>query len=107
MSDYYEDGDVEKQLDLESEEATRFHYFKLHDYDHNNKLDGLELYAAIAHYSEHHEEGETEGSDGHSTLEHEQITGLVDAVLKQDDINEDGFLDYYEFVQAQQKKDEV
>lgn len=113
MSDYYKEGDMDEQLDLDSEESTRFHYFKLHDYDHNNKLDGLELYAAIAHYAEHHGDhqetaaenaaGPGGGGDGSSvTLEHEQVTELVDAVLKQDDLNEDGFVDYYEFVRAQQ-----
>ena len=29
--------------ELESAEISQFHYFKLHDYDGNNKLDGLEL----------------------------------------------------------------
>lgn len=88
-----------EQLDLESEESTRFHYFKLHDYDNNNKLDGLELYAAIAHYTDGHEGEAEEGTA--STLQHEQITQLVDIVLEQDDFNEDGFVDYYEFVKAQ------
>lgn len=44
-----------EQLNLDDEEAMEFHYFKLHDYDNNNKLDGLELAAAMTHY---HEEGE-------------------------------------------------
>lgn len=103
MSDYYKEDDMEQQIDLESEESTRFHYFKLHDYDNNNKLDGLELYAAIAHYAEHHE-GEAEGEKQRS-MEHEQITKLVDVVLEQDDMNEDGFVDYFEFVQAQEAVD--
>ena len=101
MSDYYKEGDVEEQLDLDSEEATRFHYFKLHDYDNNNKLDGLELYAAIAHYSDHGHEGGAEKQEPEHSLEHEQITRLVDVVLEQDDFNEDGFVDYFEFVKAQ------
>lgn len=108
MSEYYNEGDMEEQVDLESEEATRFHYFKLHDYNNDNKLDGLELYNAIAHFAEehHNEAGADEGAEGEKhhgpILEHEQITKLVDTVLKQDDLNEDGFVDYYEFVQAQQ-----
>ena len=108
MSEYYNEGDMEEQLNLESEESTRFHYFKLHDYDNNNKLDGLELYAAIAHYSSEHHDGdgaETADNAGHGgpTLEHDQITSLVDNVLQEDDLNEDGFVDYYEFVHAQQQ----
>lgn len=103
MSDYYKEDDIEQQLDLESDESTRFHYFKLHDYDNNNKLDGLELYAAIAHYAEHHaEEEEAESEKQLPSMEHEQISKLVDVVLEQDDMNDDGFVDYFEFVQAQE-----
>lgn len=34
--------DLDK-VDLDSQEAMEFHYFKLHDYNKDNKLDGLEL----------------------------------------------------------------
>lgn len=43
------------ELKLDDQEAMEFHYFKVHDYDNNNKLDGLELAAAMTHY--HGEEG--------------------------------------------------
>ena len=100
MTEYYQEGDIDEQLNLDSEEATQFHYFKLHDYDNNNKLDGLELYAAITHFSDKHgEKGGEGGSPVH--LEEAQIERLVDSILEQDDANEDGFVDYYEFVQAQ------
>ena len=33
-----------------SEEELEFHYFKLHDYDSNNKLDGTEITKAITHF---------------------------------------------------------
>lgn len=36
-------GESMDDEDLESAEVSQFHYFKLHDYDGNNKLDGLEL----------------------------------------------------------------
>ena len=35
-----------------SEDEMQFHYFKLHDYDDNNRLDGTELISAMTHY--HH-----------------------------------------------------
>ena len=48
-----------EELKLDDQEAMEFHYFKLHDYDNNNKLDGLELGAAMTHYEDHRqEEGE-------------------------------------------------
>jgi hypothetical protein len=33
-----------------TEEELEFHYFKLHDYDGNNKLDGVEIAKAITHF---------------------------------------------------------
>lgn len=101
MSEYYKEDDIESELNLDSEEATQFHYFKLHDYDNNNKLDGLELFSAIAHLAQH--EG---GSPEHMAMDEEQVTHLVDAVLDQDDLNDDGFVDYYEFIQAQRQSKE-
>lgn len=98
MTEYYKEDDIDEQLNLDSEEATQFHYFKLHDYDNNNKLDGLELYAAIAHFSDEHAE---KGGGAPAHLDEAQIERLVNSVLEQDDVNEDGFVDYYEFVQAQ------
>lgn len=100
MSDYYKEDDMEDQLNLDTDEATQFHYFKLHDYDNNNKLDGLELYSAINHYAQHHGE---EGEANQNSLEEEQIVALVDTVMKQDDYNDDGFVDYFEFVKAQKE----
>jgi Ca2+-binding EF-hand superfamily protein len=108
MSEYYEKEDLEQELNLESEEATRFHYFKLHDTDNNNKLDGLELYHALAHYvTEHQEETEDGGEHPKITMDHETITKYVDHVLLADDFNEDGFIDYYEFTRAQEEAAKV
>ena len=45
------DGVIDmNQEDKMSSEETQFHYFKIHDYDHNNKLDGIELIAALSHF---------------------------------------------------------
>ena len=102
MGEYYKEGDVDEQLKLDSEEAMEFHYFKLHDYDGNNKLDGLELGAAMTHYHEHNEEGEKEGSGVKTiSLSDVELASLVTQILKEDDLNDDGFVDYFEFVQAQ------
>ena len=46
------------ELKLDDEEAMQFHYFKLHDYDNNNKMDGLELGAAMTHYHDTDSGGE-------------------------------------------------
>jgi len=33
-----------------SPEELDFHYFKVHDYDDNNKLDGVEIISALTHH---------------------------------------------------------
>ncbi|XP_070182010.1 lymphotoxin beta receptor inhibitor-like isoform X2 [Littorina saxatilis] len=38
-----------------SEEELEFHYFKMHDYDNNNKLDGVEIGKALTHFHDEHE----------------------------------------------------
>ena len=37
-----------------SDEESNFRFFTIHDYDKNNKLDGLELMAAL---TDHHQHG--------------------------------------------------
>ena len=44
------DGVYKKPEDQMTEEELQFHYFKLHDYDNNNMLDGIELTSAITHF---------------------------------------------------------
>jgi len=85
-----------------SEQELQFHYFKMHDTDGNNKLDGLELVKSLIHWHE------GEDHDGHShelppIFEDKQLSFLVDPVLRNDDINNDGLIDYAEFIASQIK----
>ena len=43
-------GKVEMGEAKLSEEEMQFHYFKVHDYDNNNKLDGIEIISALTHH---------------------------------------------------------
>ena len=43
------DGVIDPTAKL-SDQELNFHYFKVHDYDKNNQLDGIELIAALTHY---------------------------------------------------------
>lgn len=99
MKHHMQDMGYMEDVKLDDNEAMEFHYFKLHDTDNNNKLDGLELAAAITHY---HEPGE-EGKHQAVALEDEELGRMLDQILKEDDINMDGYVDYYEFKQAQKK----
>lgn len=98
MGEYFDDDD--DKLKLDDDEAMEFHYFKLHDYDNNNKLDGHELGVAMTHYHETTEEGEEQKAHPSYTISDEELANLVELILKEDDLNDDGYVDYYEFVQA-------
>ncbi|KAK2567439.1 Multiple coagulation factor deficiency protein 2-like protein [Acropora cervicornis] len=79
-----------------SDEDLQFHYFKLHDYDNNNKLDGIELMNAMTHY--HNEEGAEGKTPQYSENE---MGNMIDQILEEDDLNKDGYIDYPEFVASQ------
>ncbi len=103
MGEYYQEEDLDQQVKLDSEEAMEFHYFKLHDYDGNNKLDGLELGAAMTHV---HDNSEHSGEGGRGTargvsIPDDELASLIQQILKEDDLNEDGFIDYFEFINTQ------
>ncbi|KAK0095801.1 hypothetical protein PV326_007340 [Microctonus aethiopoides] len=85
-----------------SEEELQFHYFKMHDADNNNKLDGCELIKSLIHW---HEQGKTntEGNVQEKLFQDEELTNLIDPILNTDDENKDGYIDYPEFIRAQKK----
>lgn len=85
------EGIVEKQESEMTPQELQLHYFKMHDYDGNNLLDGLELATAITHV--HREE---RGGDSQPMRE-EDLINLIDDVLRDDDKNNDGYIDYAEF----------
>lgn len=99
MGEYYQNENMTDELKLDSEEEMEFHYFKLHDYDGNNKLDGLELSAALTHFHE-----EDSAARAHNiALDDGELSSLVDQIMAEDDLNDDGYIDYYEFTHAQRK----
>ncbi|XP_073249241.1 multiple coagulation factor deficiency protein 2 homolog [Porites lutea] len=91
---------LKDEIDLKdeqmSDEDLQFHYFKLHDYDHNNKLDGIELMNAMTHY---HDEESEEGKSHQYT--DDEMGNMIDQILEEDDLNKDGYIDYPEFVASQ------
>lgn len=86
-----------------SDQELQFHYFKMHDADNNNKLDGQELIKSLFHW---HDSANHDGKTGHPPPEAKlftdaELVNMIDPILDQDDKNKDGFIDYPEFVQAQ------
>ncbi|KAJ8976822.1 hypothetical protein NQ317_011818 [Molorchus minor] len=87
--------DLSKMTDEELE----FYYFQLHDKDKNSKLDGLELLQAISHIGGHDYDtnDENEAKDGFFE-DFEYFVELIDKVLIEDDVDQDGYLSYPEYV---------
>ncbi|KAH8245414.1 hypothetical protein KR032_009978 [Drosophila birchii] len=83
-----------------SDAELQFHYFKMHDSDDNNKLDGCELYKALIHF---HDEGNNNQVNV-KTLSDGELAALIDPILEMDDTSRDGFIDYPEFIKARDKK---
>nr|XP_049695891.1 multiple coagulation factor deficiency protein 2 homolog isoform X3 [Helicoverpa armigera] len=73
-----------------SEQELQFHYFKMHDADNNNKLDGCELIKSLIHWHE---------TDKASAIKYkdEDLIEMVEGALKQTDKNNDGYIEYSEF----------
>nr|XP_056709256.1 multiple coagulation factor deficiency protein 2 [Euleptes europaea] len=88
------DGVIDKPESEMSPQELQLHYFKMHDYDGNNLLDGLELATAISHV---HKE---DGSEPTQPMKEEELINLIDDVLRDDDKNYDGYIDYAEFAKS-------
>ncbi|KAI6220944.1 Multiple coagulation factor deficiency protein 2-like protein [Aphelenchoides fujianensis] len=100
------EGKVDPTANMTPEQL-QFHYFNMHDLDKNGRLDGVELIKAITHF--HQENPTNQHTNQHvppplpSEVELEQ---MIDSILKEDDFNSDGFIDYGEFLRAQKQREE-
>ncbi|XP_069992351.1 lymphotoxin beta receptor inhibitor isoform X2 [Penaeus vannamei] len=108
-----------------------YHYFKLHDFDENLRLDGLELLAALGHVhgdddddDDDDEGGVQGGHGGQGGLSEEQkrirenfmrqkyeedfrlYIQLIDEVFEDNDTDKDGFLSWGEYLKGRQRNDE-
>ncbi|CAL4122319.1 unnamed protein product [Meganyctiphanes norvegica] len=106
-----------------------YHYFKLHDYDDNRYLDGLELLSALSHVVQHDYEDEDrqreEERDALLSEEERKVIQehrhkqreekrtqmedfyieLIDRELNELDANNDGVLSYIEYIIGRRRKD--
>ncbi|XP_018009341.1 multiple coagulation factor deficiency protein 2 homolog isoform X2 [Hyalella azteca] len=84
-----------EQISKMSPGELEYHYFKVHDFDKNGKLDGLEILVAIGHVV--HLPGVEQGID---VKQLPQITEMIDEVFEEADGNKDGYLSYYEYART-------
>ncbi|XP_055696346.1 multiple coagulation factor deficiency protein 2 homolog isoform X1 [Lutzomyia longipalpis] len=92
-----------------TEQELQFHYFKMHDSDNNNKLDGCELIKSLIHW---HATDEPTDPDQirHAMYTDSQLEAIVDQVLGMMDKNKDGFVEYHEYIgseNAQNRADDL
>ncbi|XP_046976166.1 multiple coagulation factor deficiency protein 2 homolog isoform X2 [Vanessa cardui] len=73
-----------------TEQELQFHYFKMHDADNNNKLDGCELIKSLIHWHDQVDANRTAYTDG-------QIEAVLEKALTHADLNNDGYIDYLEY----------
>ncbi|XP_048199548.1 multiple coagulation factor deficiency protein 2 homolog [Perognathus longimembris pacificus] len=95
IMEYLEDVINKPEAEMSPQEL-QLHYFKMHDYDGNNLLDGLELSTAITHV---HKE---EGSEQAPPMSEDELINIIDGVLRDNDRNNDGYIDYAEFAKSLQ-----
>ncbi|XP_023236841.1 multiple coagulation factor deficiency protein 2 homolog [Centruroides sculpturatus] len=73
--------------EIKTDEAI-FYFFRMHDFDDNSKLDGLELATAMKHTMDHSDTGSSFISDA-------DLTAAIDSFLEHDE-NRDGYITYAE-----------
>ncbi|ESO87697.1 hypothetical protein LOTGIDRAFT_234943 [Lottia gigantea] len=100
-----------------SKEEMEFNYFRLHDTSKDNRLDGLEILAALSHMMPAPEflpqeiQGKTpeEVAAMKAAREKEMFDNyvqIIDKVLQEDDRDQDGYLSYAEFQMARRRDEQ-
>lgn len=85
------DGPVNKKVEEMNSEELQFHYFRQHDFDHNDKLDGTELMMSLSHH-------QRESGTNSRAFNDDQLVGIVDEILKRHDKDQDGMMTFEEYV---------
>ncbi|KAJ7363435.1 hypothetical protein OS493_009589 [Desmophyllum pertusum] len=76
-----------------------FYFFKLHDYDDNQKLDGLEWMQALTDFHQQDDDKGEFKEGGRMFLEHE-AEAIVDELLTKHDMDDDGMIDFFELMNS-------
>ncbi|KAJ3213986.1 hypothetical protein HDU67_002245 [Dinochytrium kinnereticum] len=82
-----------------------FVFFSLYDYNHDAHLDGSELRIAFAEFEEKVDEArngpDSEGKYAKDRVTLKEIESLIDHVLEEDDLDNDGMISWEEYLQSQ------
>ena len=111
-------------LEKMTEEERDYHYFRLHDFDKNDLLDGLEVLKAMSHTHGTNSKGEIPPEEHLEGTSFDDMVVMIDKVdidniqnlnncnpyvqvLEKDDVNKDGFLSYSEFVAGRRREEKL
>ena len=101
------EGKVDPTANMTPEQL-QFHYFNMHDLDKNGRLDGVELIKAITHFHQENPGPQHQNRDQPPPLPSEvELEQMIDSILREDDYNGDGFIDYGEFLRAQKAREDA
>ncbi|XP_071518409.1 multiple coagulation factor deficiency protein 2 homolog [Panulirus ornatus] len=114
-----------EKIEAMSERELDYHYFRMHDFDENLRLDGLELLVAIMHVDGNDDEEEEDAKEeeekfqGLSEEDRKAVHSLrqqtrdenmkfyielVDEVIAENDLNNDGYLSWAEFLNGRGRR---
>lgn len=107
IKEHLHDSLGDQDLNKMTDEELQFHYFKMHDNDDNNMLDGSELIKSLIHW--HVEESKQLGQNAPpqgttKVFTDVELEQMIDPILQMDDKNGDGYIDYGEFISAQKNR---
>ncbi|XP_058826083.1 multiple coagulation factor deficiency protein 2 homolog [Topomyia yanbarensis] len=88
----------EDELAKMSEEEKNFYFFKLHDSDNNDHLDGLEILHAATHHADGHVHKLDREDEPDST--ENSVIDVIDDFLAYADLDRNGLLTYPEYMTA-------
>uniref|UniRef100_A0A1B0FG00 EF-hand domain-containing protein n=1 Tax=Glossina morsitans morsitans TaxID=37546 RepID=A0A1B0FG00_GLOMM len=100
IEDDLKDMGINANIEDMSEEELTFYYFKIHDSDNNNALDGLEMLQAAVHQDQKFKKLDRDNYIKNASDELNHIIEVIDEFLLIADANKDGLLHYPEYVKA-------
>lgn len=77
-----------------------FYFFKFHDYDNNQKLDGLEWMQALTDFHQEDDENKGEFKEGGKVFLEHEAEAIIDELLSKHDKNDDGMIDFFELMNS-------
>ncbi|XP_055849739.1 multiple coagulation factor deficiency protein 2 homolog [Episyrphus balteatus] len=107
IEDDLQEMGINVNLDDMTEDEKHFYYFKIHDNDKNDALDGLEMLQAALHQDDSFKKLDRETYLQNASDELNHIVEVIDEFLLIADTNKDGFLHYPEYMKAVSESKEV